>query len=362
MKYNWHENLFPTTACCSISISKTITQKEWEKVYEEMLSLAKVLDLCTVKDFNYHGVTGKWFERSKEIKDNHSCSHYYWKPEGLYSERVAVATLKINRYLNEDDCGQSEGSAFLGYAYSDENLSSIMLGEEIEVPNYITSILALAFLVEARLPDKAFVYGDFDYKLALEAVEKINKHLKKAIGLPVVCRSEALMTLVKETNFSEEEKLKLFVNTYMGPANEDNEQIIQCNSESDNSVKLYDIECTKELFNYKKGNSISPELLKLLQEHFATFAEARKQNGYRFLSTLSPREQIIGLSQQINILPLCDSDWKHIINQFNKHHNSLERYYPLFMVRYDLYSSSSNVVRALLINDELYEFCKTFSE
>lgn len=56
MKYNWHENLFPTTACCSISISKTITQKEWKKVYEEMLSLAKVLDLCTVKDFNYHGV------------------------------------------------------------------------------------------------------------------------------------------------------------------------------------------------------------------------------------------------------------------------------------------------------------------
>ena len=165
----------------------------------------------------------------------------------------------------------------------------------------------------------------------------------------------------KETNFLEEEKLELFVNTYMGPGNEDDEQIIQYNSKSDNS-EHYDIECTKEHFKFKKGNSISPELLKLLQEHFATFAESRKQNGYQFLSTLSPREQIIGLSQQINILPLCDSDWKHIINQFNKHLNSLERYYPLFMVRYDLYSSSSNVVRALLINDELYKFCKTFSE
>ena len=38
------------------SISYSVTQEVWEKVYEEMLSLAKVLDLCTVKDFNYHGV------------------------------------------------------------------------------------------------------------------------------------------------------------------------------------------------------------------------------------------------------------------------------------------------------------------
>lgn len=68
----------------------------------------------------------------------------------------------------------------------------------------------------------------------------------------------------------------------MGPKNEDDEQIIQYNSKSDNS-EHYDIECTKELFKFKKGNSISPELLKLLQEHFATFAESRKQNGYRFL-------------------------------------------------------------------------------
>ena len=348
MKYNWIESMFPTTAVCSVSISRTITQDEWEKVYEETLSLACDLDLCSVEDIDFHGFTAKCFARPKEIKENYFGPVQYWKADGLYSERVGVAPVKFFRKLDDGECGQPKGSAFLGYAYDDESLSFSILGHQLEVPHYISSILALAFLIEARLPDKAFVYGDFDYPLAVEAVEKINKHLKNKIGLPIICRPEALMALIKETDCSEKEKHELFKNTC----------IKQAAQKKEAATQKYDVECTAELFNYRKGNSIDPELVKLLKETFDILAGAKKQNGYKYLSTLSPNEQIRGLARHAGFIPICDVDWQHIINHFENHKDSLERYYPLFMVGCESYSSTSNIVRALLINDDLHEFCK----
>ena len=209
MKYNWIKGMFPTTAVCYVSISRTIAQEEWEKVYEEALSLASDLDLCSVEDVDFHGFTAKCFARPKEIKENYCGPVQYWNADGLYSERVGVAPVKFFRKLSDDECGQSKGSAFLGYAYDDGSLSFTILGDHLEVPHYISSILALAFLIEARLPDKAFVYGDFDYPLAVEAVEKINKHLKDKIGLPIICRPEALMALINETNYSEKKNFDM---------------------------------------------------------------------------------------------------------------------------------------------------------
>ena len=348
MKYNWIESMFPTTAVCYVSISRTITQEEWEKVYEETLSLACDLDLCSVEDIDFHGFTAKCFARPKEIKENYFGPVQYWNADGLYSERVGVAPVKFFRKLNDDECGQPKGSAFLGYAYDDESLSFSILGQQLEVPHYISSILALAFLIEARLPDKAFVYGDFDYPLAVEAVEKINKHLKDKIGLPIICRPEALMALIKETDCSEKEKLELFKNTCIKQTAQKKEAV----------TREYDVECTAELFKYKKGNSIAPELLKLLKETFDMLAAAKKQNGYKILSTIPPAGQIKRLAWHAGFVPICDVDWKHIIDNFESRKDSLERYYPLFMIRCESYSSSSNIIRSLLINDDLYEFCK----
>lgn len=396
MKYNWKEEMFPEIANCSISVSKTITQKEWEKVYKEALSLTKALDLCAVEDFNYMGVKVQCFVHPKEIKDYYLKPLCYFKADGLYSERIGIGPLKFHRYLDKEDCNQTEGSAFLGYAYSDEALSSIMLGYELEVHNYITKILALAFLIEARLPDKAFVYGTFDYSTAVESIEIINKFLKKPIGLPVICKPEALIKLVKETNFSEEEKYELFIKTYMGARNKEFWEILmnnfsnimmykyrkeyeevlsklnnndeeedddydelpnQIDNNSNTAEQEYDIESTKDLFNYKKGNTIEPKLLKNILDCFDLFKTTIEQKEYAYLSKLSPIEQIKTLSLCQKQFPLQDKDWKHAINYFLTKKDALERYYLLFMLKYEMYSPACNITRALFINDALYKFC-----
>lgn len=386
----WIEEVFPVSAQFSISISKTITQQEWEKVYEETLSLAPQLDLCYVKEFYYEGVIGKCFAPSEELdKDDYDIQRVLWRADGLYSKRIGICPVKFYRTLKEKNCGQENGSAFLGYANDDESLSSIILGEELINKSYITSILALAFLIEARLKEKAFVYGYFDYYLAQEALEKINKLLKEPIGMPAVCKADELMAYVQTTKFSKDKKFELFINTYAGPEDSSFWQELEANfsktaiekykeknkpeakndeNESDSektksvfdedSERKYDIEFADELFDYKKGKTINPELLDQILGCFDVFKEARKQSGYTYLSPMEPLAQIRRLARQKEFIPIKDTEWQHVINYFKTESDALERYYPLVMARYELYSPTCDVACSLFINDELYQFCK----
>lgn len=386
----WVEQVFPVSAQFFISLSKTITQQEWENVYEETLSLAPQLDLCYVKDFYYDGVIGKCFAPPKALdKDDYDIKRVLWRADGLYSKRIGINTVRFIRYLKKENCGQENGSAFLGYAYNDESLSSIMMGQELINKSYITSILALAILIEARLKDKVFLYGNFDYYIAQEALDKINKLLKEPIGMPVVCEADKLMTYVQTTNFPKTKKFELFINTYVGPMNETFWNVLEANfskstienfkkknspkpkkqeTESEpvktksvfdeDSERKYDIEFTDELFDYTKGKTINPELLDQILGCFDVFKEARKQSGYTYLSSMVPLEQIKRLARQKEFIPLKDVEWQHVINYFKTKSDALERYYPLVMVSYELYSPTCHVACALFINDELYFYCR----
>ena len=402
-KKEWIHSLFYEVAHCSVSISKTITQKEWKKVYREISSLTKKLDFCYLRQFNFDGVEGQCISRAAEGFREWLGTIYddltVLKIEGLYSQRLLVGQAYINKKFLEDWYEQPEGDAFLGYAHSDDSLSIIMLGDELQNTTYITNVLAIAFLIEARLPEKAFVYGPFPYDYAVEAVNKINKYLKKPIGLPAVCRAKDLMSLTQKTNFSDKEKCEFFYKTYMGKYDEecwkilnenftndiinefyskhtenesdcekaqdiqedfsdDEEKAVSKQSEKENQ---YDIELTTQLFNYKKGNSIDPDLLKDTIKILDNLEPAKEQDGYKRLSEDKPLDQIRKLAKHLErsnyYFALLDKDWKHVINCFKTKKNALERYYPLFMAKCDSYDISGNIVRAIMVNDVLYKYC-----
>ena len=126
----------------------------------------------------------------------------------------------------------------------------------------------------------------------------------------------------------------------------------------EDAERKYDIEFTDELFEYKNGKTINPELLEQILECFDVFKTARMQGGYTHLSTMTPMQQIRRLARQKEFIPIKDIEWQHVINYFKTENNALERYYPLIMAKYELYSATCNVTCALLINDELYEFCR----
>ena len=397
-KREWIDNMFSEISQCSISISKTITQKEWKKLYKEMLPLAKKLDLGYLRKFNFEGVEGYCISRAAEVINEEGIFCPTQEPklklEGVYSQRSIISQSYIDTNLREEWCEKDIGSAFLGYAYSDHSLSTIMLGEEIEDTAYTESILALAFYMEAKLPEKIFVYGNFQYEYAVKAVNKINEFLKKPIRLPLICRPKDLMLQTKETNFSDKKQFEFFYKTYMGKTDAEYWELLHDNfsdeiintviksngneeenhnpqkfisndvkadkstdSNDENTELQYDIELSVQLFNFKKGNSINPDLLKDIITVLHNVEPAKQQKGFSLLSQHTPLEQISGLARHAKSLLLLDDDWKHIIHNFKTNNNSLERYYPLFMVSCDTYGTLSNIVRALIVNDTLYSYC-----
>lgn len=403
-KDEWIHSMFYEVASCSVSISKSITQKEWNKVYREIRPLTKKLDFCYLGKFNYKGIEGQCLLRAAETYHEFLGVIYDSEPavlkiEGLYSERMLNGHSYIDKTLRENWCEQNKGDAFLGYAHSDTSLSIIMLGDELQNTTYIINVLAIAFLIEARLHEKAFVYGSFPYNYAVEAVNKINRYLKEPIGLPVVCSATDLMKYTQKTNFTDKEKCEFFYKTYMGKYDKDcwkilhdnftnaiiNEFYTEYTDEASDKIaqdiqgdvsvdekaqskqvkneKQYDIELTTQLFNYKKGDSINPDILKNIIIVLNNTEPAKEQNGYKRLSENSPLDQIRKIARHLEIsdynFALLDKDWKHIIHIFKTKKNALERYYPLFMVKCDPYEITSNIIRALMVNDALYKYCVT---
>lgn len=403
-KKEWMHSLFYEVAHCSVSISKTITQKEWKKIYREIRTLTKKLDFSYLREFNFEGVKGQCISRADEAYQEFlgailDPEYPVLKIEGLYSQRLLFGHSYIDKKLRKNWCEQKEGDAFLGYAHSDESLSIIMLGDELQNTTYIINVLAIAFFIEARLQEKAFVYGPFPYEYAVEAVNKINKYLKEPIGLPTVCRANDLMTLTQKTHFSEKEKCEFFYKTYMGKydeecwkilhenftdeiinefytkhtaANSDDENIPdiqedisddekEIESKQDENENQYDIELSTQLCNYKKGNSINPDLLKDIIKILEDLAPAKEQDGYKKLSEDCPLDQLRKIAYHLvrndYTFALLDKDWKHIIHCFKTKKNALERYYPLFTVRCDPYEITSNIICALMVNDALYNYC-----
>lgn len=70
-------------------------------------------------------------------------------------------------------------------------------------------------------------------------------------------------------------------------------------------------------------------------------------------------EQIYELIDIRHQFPVRDIDWFHTIDDFNTNPDALKRYYPLFRMKFNLYTSAEDIAKAIFLNDDFYEFCKT---
>lgn len=135
------------------------------------------------------------------------------------------------------------------------------------------------------LKDKMFISGDIYTQECEDAVGFVNQYLKKAIEVPARCNFNRLYEIVKTIDISEEEKLYLMENAYLGKIN----------------------------LTYKE--SIAEQIYELI--------DIRHQ------------------------FPVRDIDWFHAIDDFNTNPDALKRYYPLFRMKFNLYTSAEDIAKAI---------------
>lgn len=213
-----------------MSISKSVTKREWENVYEETLQLAKLFPLAERQKVKCRGIETiclvPTVEREEAYGWHGEKIRQGWFADGDYETmRTAEEYALYRDMIDENEVEMDAGDALLGalpaylnYDWEDSRCSHTyeIWGGKTQGEPYHMYLLSIACLIEARLGEKAFVYGDITRGQCKKAVELANEHLRKPIDVPDRCDMERFFKRVSQLNMSEKEQFAIFNALYLG--------------------------------------------------------------------------------------------------------------------------------------------------
>ena len=118
----------------------------------------------------------------------------------------------------------------------------------------------------------------------------------------------------------------------------------------------YDITCYDSLLYYEDGDTILPDIEESLKEAYKLYQILSEEDTCRELLSKPPRERCQWLVRQNHSILMRDRDWEKIFTDIEENETSFRRYYPMMRVRLSS-NEIINMVRAMAINDALYEYC-----
>ena len=216
-----------------MNISKSVTKREWEKVYKETLQLVKAFPLAERRKVECKGIETICLVPTEERKQtygwNGEKTRWGWLADGDYETMHTAEEYALYRdMIQENEIESNAGDALLGalpayskFEWDDPRCSHTydIWGGKTQGEPYHIYLLAIACLIEARLGEKAFVYGDITRGQCRKAVELANKHLVKSIDVPDRCDMDRFYRRVSKLQLSEDEQFIVFERLYLGTKN-----------------------------------------------------------------------------------------------------------------------------------------------
>ena len=117
----------------------------------------------------------------------------------------------------------------------------------------------------------------------------------------------------------------------------------------------YAVSSADDYLSYTKGGSIKPQIDKALAESYMLYTSLLDEDSYKWLKHKSMREKCEWLVQH-NRYIMRDKDWEQIFNNIETDPDSFSRYYPMVCIKADS-ADVGKMVRAFVLNDDLYEHC-----
>lgn len=216
--------------CIHLDISRSVTKKEWEEVYNETLTLVETLPLAERRTVDIHGVDTMCLvhteERSFPSAWGSDDGRIGWDADGdMVTMHTAEEYFLPRDLIDGEEIDENAGDAILGvcpscldYDWNDQRFKHTysIWGNKTQGEPYHLYLLAIACLIEARLGTKAFIYGDITRGQCKMAVEIANQFLDNKIDMPDRCCADRLMKRINALEFSEAEKIELFEHFYLG--------------------------------------------------------------------------------------------------------------------------------------------------
>ena len=211
-----------------LDIAKSVTKEDWEKVYNESLKLMQVFPLAEKSREFIHGAdifcliktrerfhSNEWKNgeklgwRTSGNYDDMSVAENYYLPRELFSEDEfnpkcnEAMIYKVSNYFDSEESEKRFGNTY-------DDIYNVWC-MKTQGKSYHIYLLAVACLIESRLGEKAYVYGDITRGQCIKAIELANRVLEQPIDLPVACVPDKLIARLREIDLTECERLKIFI-------------------------------------------------------------------------------------------------------------------------------------------------------
>ncbi len=168
----------------SYSISNSVTQEEWNKVYRKTLDLADKIGLADWSKFYYKGIRAYAYCKVKEqIEIEFGKKKHFWLACGEYDYMGDGEYFRLEKELDERNYNEKAGPAILRKIGSYTNVDSKPYENQIRdryirtySGNYFIRILAILCLMESMLKEKMFIY-DISKRDCEEAIKYVNKYV-----------------------------------------------------------------------------------------------------------------------------------------------------------------------------------------
>ena len=121
--------------------------------------------------------------------------------------------------------------------------------------------------------------------------------------------------------------------------------------------KRYDIGVCRELIRYRPGDTLLPALQDELFAFYHFYQGLTKESRFRELMEKGDKERGLFIIRHNESVLLMEDEWRRIFTRIREDEESFERYYPMVRVRIPS-NDVATLVRALVLNDELYAFCQ----
>ncbi len=209
----------------NMKIADTVTQKEWDPVYEKSLLIAKKFGFFDFGRKNIHGEDILCIFPTVEREFNGETG---WRTIGSFPEYKRAEDQFMPKYLSNGrldthpyDMLRTEFPNYVEQSVEKHGYRFIW-GNKTQGEPYHMGLLAIACMVEQLLGVQAMIGGDITYGQCVRAAKMASDTIGEEIHPPISCRLNDLHKRIsKFDELNETEKLTLLMNVYLGEENDE---------------------------------------------------------------------------------------------------------------------------------------------
>ena len=349
----------------SLAVSNSVSTAEWVQAYEETLRFLKIFPLAERRKVNVKGIDTICLIPTAEKEEpawwlGKNAKRIGWTASGDYETMQTADDISLFRdFVQGDLFDQEAGDAMLGaiadcmdYSWEDPRFQKVRTHGADNIWQTISHLSSGdRCLLEARLGDKIFIYGDITRSQCLRATELINQYLDEPIQPPSRCVPDRFYERVEGLPFSTEEKQKIYASLLLGE-NAD-ELLIQRLYERGKVDKEYDISDYEDLLRYKPGGHDSSGSGAAAKKSYGVcqhILQAEADLVDRLMRDTAYNRCKWLVSENTSIL-LRDKDWEKIFADIENNKESFKRYYPFTCLRINS-GDQIAMIRAMALNDD----------